>query len=71
MASKGKIEADRDAEARRVAARARLDSDVRDALAAGIPADEIARILAKALRESGLLATADEVLKIGREARKK
>jgi hypothetical protein len=52
-AEQGQIQAEREAEARRVAARARLDSDVRSALADGLPAEEIARIVARALREGG------------------
>src|ERR1700704_2143128 len=42
MPSKGQIQAEREAEARRVAARTRLDSDVRTALADGLPAEEVA-----------------------------
>jgi hypothetical protein len=71
MPSKGQIQADREAEARRVAARARLDADVRDALAAGVGAEEIAKIVAKALREGGMLASADQVVNAARSSGKK
>jgi hypothetical protein len=46
----------------RLAARARLDSDVRTALADGLPAEEVAKIVARTLREGGMLATADQVI---------
>jgi hypothetical protein len=71
LPSKGQIQAEREAEARRVAARARLDGDVRSALADGLPADEVAKIVARALREGGMLASADDVITAGRSARKK
>jgi hypothetical protein len=71
MPSTGLIQAAREAEARRVAARARLDGDVRSALADGLPADEVAKIVARALREGGMLASADDVITAGRSARKK
>jgi hypothetical protein len=71
MPSKGQIQAEREAEARRVAARARLDGDVRTALADGLPAEEVANIVARALREGGMLASADQVATAGRGARKK
>lgn len=69
--SKGRIQADREAEARRVAARAALDSDVRRALADGVSAEEVAKIVARALRDGGMLASADQVVNAGRSARKK
>jgi hypothetical protein len=71
MASKGQVQSEREAEARRVAARARLDSDVRSALADGLAAEEIAKIVARALREGGMLASAGQVVTAGRAARKK
>jgi hypothetical protein len=71
MPSKGEIQAEREAEARRVGARARLDSDVRSALADGLPADEVAKIVARALHEGGMLASAGQVMTAGRSARKK
>jgi hypothetical protein len=71
MPSKGQIQAEREAEARRIAARARLDGDVRTALADGLPAEEIAKIVARALREGGMLASADEVVTAARSVRKK
>jgi hypothetical protein len=71
MPSKGQIQAEREAEARKVAARARLDSDVRSALADGLPADEVAKIVAHALREGGMLASADQVVTAARSALKK
>jgi hypothetical protein len=71
MPSKGQIQAEREAEARRVAARSRLDGDVRSALADGLPADEIAKIVARALREGGMLASADLVINAARQTRKK
>jgi len=60
----------REAEARRVAARARLDSDVRTALADGLPAEEVAKIVARALRDGGMLASADQVVTAARAERK-
>jgi hypothetical protein len=71
MPSKGQIQAEREAEARRVAARAHLDADVREALAAGIKGDEVAKIVARVMREHGLLASAGEVVAAARSARKK
>lgn len=71
MPSKGQVQAEREAEARCVAARARLEADVRDAIAAGLPAEEIAKIVASALREGGMLASADQVVTAARAARKK
>jgi predicted methyltransferase len=71
MPSKAEIQAEREAEARRVAARARLDGDVRSALADGLPADEVAKIVARALREGGMLASADHVVTAGRSPRRK
>jgi hypothetical protein len=70
MASKGQIQAEREAEARRVAARAALDSDVRRALADGVSAEEVAKIVARALRESGMLASADQVITAARSRKK-
>lgn len=69
--SKAQIQAEREGEARRVAARATLDGDVRRALADGLSADEVAKIVARTLREGGMLASADEVVTAGRSARKK
>jgi hypothetical protein len=69
--SKDQIQAEREAEARRVAARSRLDSDVRTALADGLLAEEVAKIVARALREGGMLASADQVVTSARSARKK
>jgi hypothetical protein len=54
-----------------VAACALLDSDVRSALADGLPADEVAKIVARALREGGMLASADQVVTAARSARKR
>jgi hypothetical protein len=71
MPSKAEIQSEREAEARKVAARARLDSDVRSALADGLPADEVAKVVARALREGGMLASADEVVTAARSARKR
>jgi hypothetical protein len=67
----GQIQAEREAEARRVAARARLDSDVRTALADGLSAEEVAKVVARALREGGVLASADQVVTAGRAPRRK
>jgi hypothetical protein len=71
MPSKGQIQAEREAEARRVSDRAALDSDVRRALTDGVSADEVAKIVARALREGGFLASADQVVTAGRSAPKK
>jgi hypothetical protein len=71
MASKRQIQSEREAEARRVAARAQLDAIVRDALAAGVKGDEVAKIVARDLREGGMLASADQVVTAGRVVRKK
>lgn len=71
MPSKGQVQADREADARRVAARARLAADVGDAIAAGVPAEEVAKIVARALREGGMLASADAVTMAARETRTK
>jgi hypothetical protein len=35
---------------------------VRTALADGLPAEEVAKIVARTLREGGMLATADQVI---------
>ena len=70
MPSKAEVQAEREAEARRVAARARLDSDVRTALADGLPAEEVAKIVARALRDGGMLASADQVVTAARAERK-
>lgn len=70
MASKGKVEADRTAAARRDRARSSIRLAVREAVEAGMSGDEMAKAFAEVLRESGLLATMDDVLKIGRSARK-
>jgi len=67
--AKGQIQAEREAEARRVAARARLDGDVRGALADGLSAEEVAKIVARALREGGMLARADRMVGAVRAAR--
>lgn len=71
MPNKGQIQAEREAEARRVASRAALDGDVRRALTDGVSADEIAKIVSRALREGGFLASASEVVTAGRAAKKK
>lgn len=71
LPSKGQIQAEREAEARRQVARAQLDSVARDALDAGVKGDEIAKIVARVLKDHGLLASAGDVVTVARSARKK
>lgn len=70
MPSKGQIQAEREAEARRQVSRAQLDSVTRDALDAGLKGDEIAKIVARVLKEHGLLASAREVVTAAQAAKK-
>jgi len=65
------VQTEREAEARRVVTRGQLDSIVRDALDAGVTADEVAKIVLRVLRERGLLASAGAIVTEARTARKK
>ena len=71
MPSKGQIQAEREAAARRSTARTSVELAVREALDAGIAADDVAKVFARVLHERGLLVTADDVIAAGRKARKK
>ena len=59
MPSKSQVQAEREVEARRQVARAQLDSVVRETLDAGVRGDEVAKIVARVMREDGMLARAD------------
>lgn len=71
MPSKGQIQAEREAAARRSAARTSVELAVREALDAGISADDVAKMFARVLRDRGLLGTADDVIGAARTARKR
>jgi hypothetical protein len=71
MPSKGEIEEARRRATARALACSDIEQDVRRALSAGVTAEEVARCFARVLREHGMLASADEVTNVARQARKK
>jgi hypothetical protein len=65
------VQAEREAAARRQAARSSIRIAVHEALAAGMTGEDCAHAFAEVLRERGLLATAEKVVTSGRSTRKK
>ncbi len=70
MPSKGQIQAERDAAARKQRALVSIRLAVREALDSGLSAEDGAKAFAEVLRERGLLGTADEVLTTARRAKR-
>jgi len=70
MSSKGQVQAERDAAARQQRALASIRLAVREALNAGLSAEDIAKAFATVLRESGLLGTADDIITTSRRAKR-
>jgi hypothetical protein len=71
MPSKGQIQAERDAAARKQRSFVSIRLAVREALDAGLSAEDTSKAFAEVLCERGRLGSADDVVAVARSARKK